>query len=73
MFTRDDHSEMSGSRSTISKIRDDRTDISEAIEGEDQTVEEEEEKEIELPKVLQDSNFTPKVVEEETPLVIDFN
>jgi hypothetical protein len=43
---------MSGSRSTISKIRDDRTDISEAIEGEDQTVEEEEEKEIELPKVL---------------------
>lgn len=70
---------MSGSRSTISKVRPsemslNQDEISEAIEGEEkELVEEEEEKEIELPKVLQDSNFTPKVVEEETPLVIDFN
>ena len=76
VFTRDDRSELSGSRSTISKTRpsgmtinQDDT-ISEAIDGEDkELLEEEEEKEIELPKVLQDSNFTPKVVEEETPLV----
>ena len=78
MFTRDDNSVMSGSRSTMSKVRPsdmslNQEEIPEAIEGEDKELIEEEDKEMELPKVLQDSNFLPKVVDEETPLVIDFN